>query len=134
MAKLYRTREGDVTALDTKTQLTTVGRETAPGPLLVPAGASTLLGIMAAVGPNFAATGRSNILIRLEGGALPTGPETSVVGAYGVTIATGGQTVQAPVFIPLNIAVTPANELLIFAEMTGVDTGTYSVAVTAVFA
>jgi len=35
MPKLYRTREGDATAVDTRTQLTTVGSETAPGQMTI---------------------------------------------------------------------------------------------------
>ena len=46
MPKLYRSRERAVTAVDTKSQLSTLGSETAPGPLLVPAGAKMLEAIM----------------------------------------------------------------------------------------
>ena len=38
MSKQYRSREGNVTAVDTKTQLTTLGSDTAPGALMVPKG------------------------------------------------------------------------------------------------
>jgi len=54
MAKQYRTREGQVTAVDTKTQLSTLGSETAPGPLLVPSKAKQINAIIASFGCNLA--------------------------------------------------------------------------------
>ncbi len=133
MSKLYRSREGEATAVDTKSQLTTLGSETAPGPLLVPAGASTLLGIIVAACENFAAATGYSAFIRLEGGGLPGGPEVIAVSAGGVPVATGGNGTALAQFIPLNIPVTPANEILIFAEMAGTDVGQVSVGVTLVF-
>ena len=59
MAKLYRSREGDATAVDTKTQLSTLGSETAPGPLLVPTGVKALVGIIVAQCFNMAAGTKS---------------------------------------------------------------------------
>ena len=55
MAKLYRSREGEATAVDTKTQLTTLGSETAPGPLLVPQGMKFITGIIVSHISNMAA-------------------------------------------------------------------------------
>ena len=90
MPKLYRTREGDITAVDTKTQLTTLGSEATPGPLLVPAGASKVVGILVAQNFNMAAATGYTALVRLEGPGLPSGPECIVAGAGGVPVATGG--------------------------------------------
>ena len=133
MGKLYRSREGDVTAVDTKTQLTTLGSETAPGPLLVPAGAKTLLSIIVAAAPNYAAANDAGLFIRLEGPGLPEGPESITIGATGGGVATGGASTQKAREIPLNIPVVPSNEILIFAEMAGEDVGTVTVGVTLVF-
>jgi hypothetical protein len=56
--KQYRLREGDVTAVDTKTQLTTAGSDTAPGPLVVPQGMKFITGVRVAAVQNMAvATG-----------------------------------------------------------------------------
>ena len=134
MAKLYRTREGTVSAADTKTQLSTLGSETAPGPLLVPAGASKLVGIIAAQNFNMAAATGYTALIRLEGPGLPEGPESFVIGAGGVPVATGGNGVNAALFIPMDVPVTVANEILVFGEMAGTDVGSSEFAVTLVFA
>lgn len=133
MAKLYRTREGTVSAADTRTQLATLGSEAAPGPLLVPAGASNLLGIIVAQCFNMAAATGYTALIRLEGPGLPEGPECLVAGVGGVPVATGGNGINKAVFIPMNIPVTPANEILIFGEMAGTDVGSAEYAVTLVF-
>lgn len=131
--KLYRTREGDATAVDTRTQLTTLGSETAPGPLLVPQGVSFIVGvIVSAIGNMAAATGFSSF-IRLEGAGLPNGPETLAVGAGGQAVATGGNFVNRNTFIPINLPVSPANEILIFGEMAGTDIGAVGFAVTLVF-
>lgn len=132
--KIYRTREGDATAVDTRTQLTTAGSETAPGPLLVPQGAKFITGVhIAAIGNMAAATGYS-MLVRLEGPGLPNGPETFAAGAGGQAVATGGNGVMPSVRIPVNLPVTSANEILIFAEMVGTDIGGVGCAVTLEFA
>lgn len=133
MGKLYRTREGDVTALDTRTQLTTVGSETAPGALLVPSGASHIVAVhIASIFNMAAATGYSG-LVRLEGPGLKNGPECFAAGAGGVPVATGGNGVLPAIRIPVNLEVTPAQEILIFAEMAGTDVGGMGFAVTLEF-
>ena len=131
--KLYRTREGDVTALDTKTQLSTLGSETAPGPLLVPQGVNKIVGLLIAIGPDFAAAQDASLLVRLEGPGLPEGPETIAAGAAGNSVATGGNSFQRAAKIPLEIPVTPANEILVFGEMAGEDIGTVGIGVTLIF-
>jgi len=134
MAKQYRTREGEATAVDTKSQLSTLGSESAPGPLLVPAGVSKLVEIIVAVSQNFAAATSFSAFIRLEGAGLPGGPETFAIGAGGAAVATGGNNANVAFKIPVDVTVTPANEILMFAEMAGTDIGQLSTAVTLVFA
>lgn len=133
MPKLYRSREGTVSASDTRTQLATLGSETAPGPLLVPAGASKLIGVIAAQNFNMGAATGYTALLRLEGPGLNEGPECLTIGAGGVPVATGGNGVNKAVFIPLDIPVTPANEILVFGEMAGTDVGSCEFAATLVF-
>lgn len=133
MSKLYRSREGEATGVDTKSQLSTLGSETAPGPLLVPSGATKLLGVIVAAIENMAAATSYSAFIRLEGAGLPGGPETIAVSAGGCAVATGGNGAVEAKFIPLDIPVTPANEILIFGEMAGTDVGQVSFGVTLVF-
>jgi len=133
MTKQYRSRAGQTATVDAKSQLTALGSETAPGPLLVPAGSRLLAGIIVAACSDVSATGSANALVRVEGPGLPGGPETIVAGAQGVAVATGGFEHVAGVFIPLNVPVTVANEILVFGEMTGADIGLMSIGATLVF-
>lgn len=133
MSKLYRSREGSATAVDTKTQLSTLGSETAPGPLLVPAGAKSLAAVICAAGLNLAAVNDTALFIRLEGPGLPEGPETITISGGGVQVATGGSYIQTAQRYALDIPVVPGNEILIFAEMAGEDIGGATVGVTLEF-
>jgi hypothetical protein len=133
MAKLYRTREGDITAVDTRTQLTTLGSETAPGPLLVPSAATKIIGIIVAQACSMAAATGYSALVRLEGPGLKDGPEVIAAGAGGQAVATGGNTTNCGVFIPLDLDVIPAQEIMIFGEMCGSDVGALTMGVTVIF-
>ena len=123
MAKQYRTREGDMTAVDTKTALTTVGSDTAPGPLLVPRGMKFITGVIVSAIQNMAAATGSSTFIRLEGPGMSNGPESLAVHAGGVPVATGGNAAQKAFRIPVNFPVSEGNEIQIFGEMCGTDIG-----------
>lgn len=127
--KQFRLREGDVTALDTKTALTTSGSDTAPGPLQVPGGMKFITGLKVAAIQNMAAATSYSGFIRIEGPGMVNGPETIVVGAGGNAVATGGNWVQEITQIAINFPVVEANEIQVFAEMAGTDIGTLSVQV-----
>lgn len=133
MPKLYRSREGTVTAVNTKTQLSTLGSETAPGPLLVPSGVTKLKALISAVACDLATAADGCHIVRLEGPGLPEGPEVLTVGGSGVQVATGGSYSNPAQRIELNVPVTPGNEILIFAENTGEDSGSTTVGVTLEF-
>jgi hypothetical protein len=79
-----------------------------------------------------AATGFSG-LVRLEGPGLPGGPEVIAAVAGGQAVATGGNFANVATYIPLEIPVTPSNEIIIFGEMCGTDIGQTSFGVTLVF-
>lgn len=133
MGKLYRSREGAVTAVDTKSQLATLGSESAPGPLLVPQGVRRISKIIAAMSSDLATAADGTHFIRLEGPGLPEGPETFVIGASGAQVATGGSYANPAIQIPIDIPVTPGNEILIFGENAGEDAGSCTYGVTLVF-
>ncbi len=133
MPKLYRSREGEATAVDTKTQLTTLGSQTAPGPLLVPNRAKRLLGLLAAAVGNHSAINDANFFIRLEGPGLTEGPEVIAAGAEAAQIATGAAAGKRAELIPLDIPITPSQEILIFGEMGGEDIGAVQFGVTLIF-
>ena len=133
MAKLFRSREGTISAVDTKTQLTTLGSESAPGPLLVPAGATKLLAIIMAMATSQAVAADGSMFISLEVPGLPEGPETLIAGSQGVAVATGGHGSRTANRVELDIPVTPANEILIFGENAGEDVGDVTIGVTLEF-
>lgn len=133
MANLFRSREGAVPDDDVKTQLTTVGSQTSPGPLLVPGGATFLrAAYVTAVTSNEAADGYA-AMIRLEGPGIKRGTFNLAVGAGGAAVATGGKTHQPSKRLPINIPVQESQEILIFGEMLGGDMGTSEVGVTLEF-
>jgi len=133
MSNFFRTREGALTAIDTRTQLTTVGSQTAPGALLVPGSATHIRALhVAAVASNEAAD-QYGFLIRLEGPGIKRGTYVTPAGAGGGSVATGGHTLVPGTRLPVNLAVEPGQEILIVAEAVGDDMGTYQVAVTIEF-
>lgn len=133
MKKLYRTREGSITAVDTRTALATVGSETAPGPLLVPQGMKYIIGFMVSHIASQAAATSYSALFRVEGPGLKNGPECVAAGAGGNAVATGGNVALSPRFVPLNLPVIEGNEVQIFGEMCGTDVGQLEMAVTVIF-
>ena len=133
MSKQYRSREGNVTAVDTKTALTTLGSDTAPGPLVVPKGMKYVVGVIASGIQNMAAATGFSSFLRLEGpGMLNTG-QTLALCAGGNAVATGGNAAQYPVFIPCLFSVVETQEVQLFAEMAGTDVGDIGVVATLVF-
>lgn len=133
MSKIYRTREGDVAAVDTKTQLATLGSQAAPGPLLVPNNAKRICGLIVAGINDLAAAEDSANMVRIEGPGLEDGPESLAVGAEGVQVATGGCAARLAEYIPIELDVNPNQEIQLFGEMLGEDMGQVTLGVTVVF-
>ena len=133
MSNLFRSREGALTDDDVKTQLTTLGSQTAPGPLLVPGDATFIRAIhVAGVSSNEAAD-QYAFLVRLEGPGVQRGNFSVAAGAGGGAVATGGHTLIPSKRIPVNIPAISGQEILVFAEALGDDMGTYQVGVTVEF-
>lgn len=133
MSNIYRSREGAIAAADTKTQLTTLGSQTAPGALLVPGNAKFLRAAYVAVVSSLEAADNYSFIVRLEGPGIARGVFNFAAGAGGVPVATGGNGVVPSKRIPINIPVTPSQEVLIFAENVHGDMGTHEAAVTLEF-
>jgi len=130
---LYRSREGAIADDDVKTQLTTLGSQTAPGSLLVPGNATFLkAAYVAAVSSNEAAD-QYGFLVRLEGPGIQRSLFNFAAGAGGGSVATGGHALVPTQRIPINIPVIPGQEILIFGEALGGDMGTYQMGVTLEF-
>ncbi len=88
MANLFRSREVSVPDDDVKTQLTTLGSQTAPGPLLVPGGSSFIRALHVSVCTSLEATDGYAALVRLEGPGVDRGVFVMAAGAGGVQVAT----------------------------------------------
>jgi hypothetical protein len=130
---LFRSREGALADADAKTQLTTLGSQTAPGPLLVPGDAKFLKAAHVAVITSFEAADNYSFLVRLEGPGIQRGVFNFAAGSGGVPVATGGSASVNAVRIPINIPVIAGQEVLVFAENVQGDMGTHQAAVTLEF-
>lgn len=135
MSKDFRTREGSITAVDTRTALTTLASATAESPanIPVPKDKTKLLGVLVAVGPDFAAAGSAIFFVRLEGDGLDDSPQFIPVGAFGGSVATGARAVNSASYIPLDATVIPGNTIAVSAEMAGADIGTAAIGITLIF-
>ena len=133
MAKLYRSREGNVTAIDTKTQLTTLGSQTAPGTLLVPGAMNKLVAVIVAAASDNVAVAAGAFMIRLEGPGISRGSVVLSAGSSGGAVTTGAASNINAIRIPVGISVIPGQEVLVFAENLGTDLGTCTVGVTLEF-
>lgn len=124
--------EGDITAADTFTPLTTRGSETSPS-LQIPAGWSKLTRMIVACAVDMAAAGSAIIILRLTGPAIN--------GTHDIVIAgMGGQAVQAGSDAPpmagdnqefndLDIDVNGGDVITVQACQTDTDLGTVRVVV-----
>jgi len=135
MTKLYRSREVVVTAVNTKTQMVTLGSQSATlADIQVPAGKTMIKHIIAVVSSSAAATGVGAGFIRVEGDALKNGAEAFAVGGSGGNSATVIPVNNEPsILLNVNIPVTPTNRVQLFGEMTPTDVGQLTIGATLVF-
>ena len=132
------TVEGDVTAADTRTALTTQGSVTLPSSV-VPAGMKKIDKIFAVGTSEGLADGAQTLIIRLGGNAVLGGEQVIAVSAAGRIAPQSGsdsapQLMTAFVLEDADIEVRPSDTISISAEGPGTDTGTIHVAVTLVYA
>jgi hypothetical protein len=132
------TVEGDITAVDTRTLITTQGSVTAPS-LVVPAGAKKIDKIYVAASAEGLADGSAVFILRLGGGAVMNGEQVIVIAAAGRIAPQAGSDAAPQVGLlfeleDANIDVAQSDSVVISAEMAGQDLGTARVAVTLVFA
>jgi len=130
------TLEGDITAADTATNLTTQGSVTSPS-RTTPRGVSRIKRIIVGVAPDMAAAGSATFLVRIGGDAVEKGEQTLVVAAAGGQLP---QTGADPTGIPLvsvdmdvDIAISEVENIRVQGEMAGSDLGTARMVVTLVF-
>lgn len=132
------TVEGDITAADVSTSLTTQGSVTAPS-IVIPTGVTKIDKIVVAVSTDFAADGSSGYFVRLNGNAVKNGEQVLAVGASGgIAPEAGANTAPSPsvLFIleDVDIEIVASDTITIRGEMAGDDTGTARMVVTLIFA
>jgi len=132
------TVEGDITAVDTRTQITTQGSVTAPS-LVVPSGFSKIDKIIVSAGAEGLADGSAVFLLRLGGSGVLKGEQVITVGAAARIAPQAGsdsapQIAKAFILDDVDIDVSPSDNVSISAEMAGSDLGTARIAVTLIFA
>lgn len=132
------TVEGDVTAADTRTALTTQGSVTAPSSV-VPAGMKKIDKIVVAGSSEGLADGAQTIFIRLGGNAVLGGEQVIAVSASGRIAPQAGsdsapQLMTAWVLEDADIEVRPSDTISVSAEGAGTDTGTVHIGVTLIYA
>lgn len=137
MAKTL-TLEGDITTVDSKTNLTTQGSVTAPS-VVVPAGVSKIDKIIVAASAEGLANGSAVFFLRVGGNAVDRGEQVIMISAAGIIAVQLGSDAAAQVAAPIvlddvDIAISPSDTLSISAEMAGSDLGTGHVVATVVFA
>lgn len=132
------TVEGDITAADTRTALTTQGSVASPS-LLVPAGYTKINKIIVAAASEGLADGKQTYFLRLGGNAVKGGEQLLPISASGRIAVQAGSDAAPQVCYPtilenLDIEVSPSDTVSIWAEGAGDDTGTVRVCATLVFA
>lgn len=132
------TVEGDVNAVDTRTNLTAQGSVTAPS-LVVPAGMTKIKKVIAAASHDGAADdGSALFFLRLGGNAILNGEQSIVFGAGGNQTVQAGSDAAPNAMLPFvlddaDIDVRPSDTIAIAAEFAGVDIGDTAVIVTLVY-
>lgn len=137
MSKTF-TVEGDITAADTRTALTTQGSVTAPSSV-VPAGMKKIDRIIVSCTSEGLADGAQSFFIRLGGNAVLGGEQVIAVSAVGrIAVQTGSdaapQIMAAWVLNDADIEVRASDTISVSAEGAGTDTGTARPVVTLIYA
>lgn len=119
----YITREGPITAGDTRTQLITQGAITSPGNIIVPPGKTKVKQIVVALGDNTptGADGSHLFFVTLSGPGIEDGEQTLMVAGYYCDFTTAGDS-GAPFpkakRFDVDIDVVPGKQFGIFVEAT----------------
>ena len=132
------TLEGNITAVDTRTVLTTQGSVTAPS-LVTPAGATKIDKIFVSAAAEGLAAGSATFFLRIGGNAVKNGEQVIAVSAAGTALVQAGsdaapQQCRTFVIDDVDIEVGASDTVSVSAEMAGSDLGTARVVATLVFA
>lgn len=132
------TLEGDITAADTRTQLTGQGSVAAPS-LITPADAKVITAIAVSCSSEALADGAQSFFLRIGGNAVKNGEQVIAVSAVGRVAVQSGSDAAPQLMTPLvlsdlDIEISSSDSLSISAEGAGTDTGTAHITATLIFA
>jgi len=128
----YRTREGDITAADSFTVLSSLYGQSTTASVQLPSNTGRIVGIIASFATDDAANAASTYCMKLEGDGLSQGSEIITFGAVTTvgTAASSGQT-NVPFQATVDIPIVANNQVSISVAMNG-DTGSCVASVTLV--
>ncbi len=131
----YRTVEGEPGAVDVLTALTTFGAETGVGPIKVPANTRKLVEIwvVVSIAPDTAAEA-GNCVLRLSGKGMAGGDQDFGIGGTAGGASTATSFIVPTQILPVDIGVTPNEQISVQVAVTDADVVLGTVAITLVFA
>jgi len=115
----YRTVEGLVSTVDTLTGLTTFVNEASVGPIKVPANASRLVEIWAAVGAEIEDSEVHSYVLRLSGKGMAEGEQDFNLGAGAGNGTMVLGTALPAVIYPVDLSVTPNETISVEGGVAG---------------
>ncbi len=132
------TVEGDITAVDTRTQLTAQGSVSAPS-LVTPPEATKITTLVAAIASEALADGAQSFFVRIGGNAVKNGEQVIAVSAAGRIAPQAGSDSAPQLLMPivlenLDIEIGPSDTIAVAVEGAGTDTGTARAVVSLIFA
>ena len=130
MSTYYRTREGQLTATDTRTNLSSNYGQSVTSAMQPPPSTTKIGIIMVSFANNGASNGASCIQCILSGDGLTAGTQTFSVGSITVDGTPATARNYGPIMIPVDLAVIAGGDISIQAAMQGTDTGSVEVSVT----
>ena len=129
----YRVREGTVTAADSFTALTSLYGQSTSASVQVPAGNSSIVGLIVAVSQNSATEDNCTFAIQLTGDGLSEQQTMTVGAATNVGTETSSGETVLPFALDVAIPCTASNQVSIAGAMDA-DMGEAQFSVTLIFA
>ena len=130
MSTYYRTREGQLTAIDSRTALTSNYGTSVTAAVQTPPNTSKIGVLMVSFANNGASNGASCLQVVLTGDGLKDGEQTFSVGSITVDGTPATAKNYDPIMIPVDLPVVANGLISIEGAMQGTDTGSVEMSVT----
>lgn len=130
MSTYYRTREGQLTAVDTRTALTSNYGTSVTAAVQTPPNTSKIGLLMVSFANNGASNGASCMSLVLSGDGLKNGEQSFSIGSITVDGTPATARNYEPILIPVDLPVVSNGLVSIEGAMQGTDTGAVEMSVT----